>query len=735
MTPERWEQVQQWFNRLVNLPLEQKRSELEKLGADDPGLRREVEVMLGSGEPGGDFLHQVMSGGSGGARSGSGERRDRVGQTISHYRIEERLGGGGMGVVYKAQDLRLDRYVALKFLPPATDDDEERLKRLIVEARAASALDHPNICTIYQIDQTHDGHWFIVMAYYAGETLKAHIERRPMPVAEVLDYAAQMAQGLIKAHKEGIVHRDLKPANLILTPEGVVKILDFGLAQLVAQTKLTAPGTRLGTPAYMSPEQAQGQPLDHRTDIWSLGVVIYEMLAGRSPFKGEYELAVIYSIVNEEPTALEQVRPDTPPELLRLVARALSKDPRARYQRVEDVLHEIELLRGTPTMQPQALPVAAGPVSAPPDAATPVPQPALRAAAPKKVLAYLALAAAAVILVVLALVLRTPPAAEPPAPPSQGAVTETPAVPEDGLAGQPSVAPDAVEVEPEPAAQARAVEPAAAPPAAPAPPKARPAEERQAPRREVSRNEAATQQRTPPDNSAAQELADWTRIRGSEDIAVFETFLRDHPNGALRQDAQSRIDDLRWQAARAANDPAALERYLQQNPNSRYTAQARARIQELRPPPPPEPAPVTKAELPPAPVTKAEPPPEPAPVAKAEPPPAAAPASSEADAIRDVLRRYGEAYRARDAEQVAALWPTLNPEQLRRIADSFRVAVSIEQDLIPLAEPAIRGNEASVRCRRMTRYEDERGPQRPVDEQVTVSLRKQQGAWVIQAVN
>jgi hypothetical protein len=211
-------------------------------------------------------------------------------------------------------------------------------------------------------------------------------------------------------------------------------------------------------------------------------------------------------------------------------------------------------------------------------------------------------------------------------------------------------------------------------------------------------------------------LAAWTRIRGSDDIASFESFLRDNPNGALRQEAQSKIDDLKWQAARAANDAAVLERYVQQNPNSRYVAQAQARLKELRPPPPPEPAPA------PAPVTKAEP-----------PPPAARP--SEADAIRDVLRRYGVAYRARDVDQVAALWPTLTADQVRRIANSFRVAASIELDLVPQADPEIREDHATVRCRRLIRYVDERGPQRPIDEVVTVAMRKRQGAWVIEAVN
>ena len=210
-----------------------------------------------------------------------------VDQTVSHYQIEEKLGGGGMGVVYKARDLKLKRTVALKFLPPELTRDEEAKVRFMHEAQAASALDHVNVGSIHEIDEAEDGRLFIAMAYYAGETLKKKIARGPLPVAEALDYAVQIAQGLSKAHEAGIIHRDVKPANVMVTEEGVVKIVDFGLAKVAEQTQLTKTGTTLGTVAYMSPEQARGEAVDQRTDIWALGVVLYEMLVGRRPFPGE----------------------------------------------------------------------------------------------------------------------------------------------------------------------------------------------------------------------------------------------------------------------------------------------------------------------------------------------------------------------------------------------------------------------------------------------------------------
>ncbi|MEJ2636746.1 MAG: protein kinase [Calditrichia bacterium] len=267
-----------------------------------------------------------------------------IGKVISHYIILEEIGHGGMGVVYKAEDTKLRRKVAIKFLPPDLIRDEDAKNRFIHEAQAASALEHNNICNIHEVDQTDDGQLFVVMACYEGESLKDKIERGPMSVENALDIAIQIARGLEKAHDKGIVHRDIKPANIFLTEDGQVKIIDFGLAKLAGRTLLTKEGTTLGTVAYMSPEQTQGANVDHRTDIWSLGVVLYEMLCGDRPFKGDYEQAVMYSIVNEEPIHLTGVNPEIPQSLEHVVSRALEKNPEKRYQQAGELLDDLESL-------------------------------------------------------------------------------------------------------------------------------------------------------------------------------------------------------------------------------------------------------------------------------------------------------------------------------------------------------------------------------------------------------
>jgi serine/threonine protein kinase/Tol biopolymer transport system component len=271
-----------------------------------------------------------------------------AGRILGHYRVVERIGGGGMGVVYRAEDLRLARTVALKFLPPELTRDPEAKARFLQEARAASALDHPNICTIHEVGETDEGRLYLVMPCYDGETLRQRIERGPLSIDEATDIAQQIARGLSKAHRRGIVHRDIKPANLMLTGDGVVKILDFGLAKLAGAAAITRTGSSVGTPAYMSPEQARGEDVDHRTDLWSLGVVLYEMLAGRRPFGGEHEQAVLYSIFNEAPKPLSEIRPDAPPDLARIVGGLLAKDPADRYPTVEGPLGDLRALRGDP---------------------------------------------------------------------------------------------------------------------------------------------------------------------------------------------------------------------------------------------------------------------------------------------------------------------------------------------------------------------------------------------------
>jgi serine/threonine protein kinase/tetratricopeptide (TPR) repeat protein len=269
---------------------------------------------------------------------------DMIGRTISHYRIIEKLGEGGMGVVYKAEDVKLGRTVALKFLPPHVSDDEAA-QRFVNEAHAVSSLDHPNICSIYEIDQTSEGQMFIVMPCYEGASLRAMIKDGPVELGKAVEIASEVAHGLGKAHESGIVHRDVKPANILVTKDGLAKVVDFGLAKLATQARLTRAGTTLGTAMYMSPEQARGEETDERSDIWSLGVVLYEMAAGRPPFRGEHEQAIVYSILNQTPEPLDRVLPGAPKELERVLERALSKNPRERYQRMEEMAADLDVLK------------------------------------------------------------------------------------------------------------------------------------------------------------------------------------------------------------------------------------------------------------------------------------------------------------------------------------------------------------------------------------------------------
>ncbi len=258
------------------------------------------------------------------------------------YRIIARLGAGGMGVVYKALDLRLERTVALKFLPQELTYDSDARERFIQEAKAASALEHNNICAIHEIDETDEEQVFIAMACYEGESLKEKIYQGTIDPKQAIDIAIQTAQGLAKAHNQGIVHRDVKPSNLMITEDGVVKIVDFGLAKLGSQARLTRTGTTMGTVAYMSPEQAEGKTTNHQTDIWSLGVVLYEMLTGKLPFEGEQEASLLYSIVHKTPRPMTEITPDVSPELEQVVHKALEKSCEKRYQSMDELIDDLK---------------------------------------------------------------------------------------------------------------------------------------------------------------------------------------------------------------------------------------------------------------------------------------------------------------------------------------------------------------------------------------------------------
>ncbi len=263
-----------------------------------------------------------------------------IGQTISHYEILEKLGEGGMGVVYKAHDTKLDRIVALKFLPHYLTSDPTERDRFYHEARTAAALTHTNIAVVYEIGD-HDGQIFIAMEYVEGKTLK-EIVGTPLPLNKILDIAIQVCDGLEAAHDKGIVHRDIKSDNIIVTPRGQAKIMDFGLAKVKGATKLTKAGSTLGTAAYMSPEQAQGEDVDHRSDIFSFGVVLYEMLTGKLPFRGEHHAALIYSILNEEPQPIARFNESVSPGIVHIVAKAMAKDKDERYQHIDDLLADLK---------------------------------------------------------------------------------------------------------------------------------------------------------------------------------------------------------------------------------------------------------------------------------------------------------------------------------------------------------------------------------------------------------
>jgi tRNA A-37 threonylcarbamoyl transferase component Bud32 len=341
VTESRRRRIQALFDRALDLSADSRGEFLARGCEGDPDLRREVDALLAAAERSG-----VTARLAGALVGGPGEFSTPVPvPNLTHYEIVEKLGGGGMGVVYKARDRRLPRHVALKYLPPSLSEEPGLKSRFLQEAKAIASLDHPNLCSLFDVAE-EEGQLVIVMPFYEGETLKQKIGRGPLPLALAIDYAVQIAAGLAHAHAAGLVHRDVKPANVIVTSADRVRILDFGIAKVVsAQANLTRTGMVLGTLTYMSPEQASGERVDHRTDLWALGVVLYEMLAGRPPFAAESLEALFHAILWRKPELVTALRPEVPPDLEALVHRLLEKDPADRHQDAVALAAELEALR------------------------------------------------------------------------------------------------------------------------------------------------------------------------------------------------------------------------------------------------------------------------------------------------------------------------------------------------------------------------------------------------------
>jgi serine/threonine protein kinase/Tfp pilus assembly protein PilF len=333
VNPDRFARLKELLQEVVELSEKEREPYLDDACKDDPELRKEIESILTQEGRVPEILKSD-------APFPNSINDPLISQTICHYQILGRIGEGGMGVVYKAEDTKLKRTVALKFLRRDMIGSGEIKSRFVHEAQAAASLDHPNICTVYAIDECGD-QTFIAMAFVEGQSLKDQIAEGPLEPDKALDMAVQIAEGLSRAHSRGIVHRDIKPSNIMVTPEGRAKIMDFGLAKMSGLTQLTKTSTTLGTVAYMSPEQARGETVDHRTDIWSLGVLLYEMVTGQLPFRSKHEQAVIYLILNEEPQSVTAIREDLPIELERVVSMAISKNADDRYQTVADLLTDL----------------------------------------------------------------------------------------------------------------------------------------------------------------------------------------------------------------------------------------------------------------------------------------------------------------------------------------------------------------------------------------------------------
>ena len=356
MTPERWQEIRDVLEKALELAPDERSAFLDRACSSDPSLRHEVDTLIASSD---DVRSSFL-------QSSTLRVTLTSGTKLGDYEVKSMLGSGGMGEVYRARDSRLGRDVAIKVLPSFLSSDSDRLRRFEQEARAAAALNHPNILAVFQMGK-YEGTPYLVSELLEGETLREQIKRGRLSVRKTIEYGVQIARGLAAAHAKGIVHRDLKPENLFVTEDGRVKILDFGLAKLtqpqpssLMQTEGTEPGVVMGTVGYMSPEQVRGQAVDHRADIFAFGAILYEMLAGKRAFQKPTSPETMTAILNEDPQGISQVAANIPPALQRVVHRCLEKNPEQRFQSASDLAFDLDALSDSGGSSPSARAANAG---------------------------------------------------------------------------------------------------------------------------------------------------------------------------------------------------------------------------------------------------------------------------------------------------------------------------------------------------------------------------------------
>jgi serine/threonine protein kinase len=668
-----------------------------------------------------------------------------VGKTISHYRIVRQLGAGGMGVVYAANDPRLNRQVALKFVPDELSHDLHTLDRLRSEARTASALNHPNICTIYDIGE-HEGRPYIVMELLNGQTLRERMLVRPLKIHEAVDIAIQVADALVWAHGKDVIHRDIKPANLFLVEHGPVKILDFGLAKFVVPPQnadtlaptvdLTAVGVALGTVAYMSPEQVSGEPLDRRTDLFSLGVVLYECVTGQQPFQGKTSAVVLASILTQQPTPPMALNANVPPGLQDVIQNCLEKDRELRFQDaaglradLKRVRRDIEsgalgVVRGASAAIPTAQRPSSGsvPVATPSQADATVAASGAAATPSRRARSIgIAIAALAVAAIATAVMLTRTPSSQPTSPSAPGPPPQASAPAPESAAPSPT---------PPPAATS------------PSPP------DNGARRRDEER---ATRARF----DAA--VVDANRLMASGDAQgatrALNVAREIDPASPLVADLSARIvEHSKTESARRA----AAEAARSQPPGRRPAPEPAApRAPQSEPPPAPTSSPAQAAPAAPADVDVSPTPPPSAPAAVARPPapepahapspppraeaperrpaPAAAPPADDDDAsIRKVIATYARAIETKDLALYRSVKPNLSASEQRIIEEGFR-GVTSQRVAVTIQSIEHRGQDALVRLRRHDVIQAG-GRQQTADSQQTMTLTRGASGWVIREI-